>query len=63
MKLFVKIMYQFENMLALMLQLDRINRNIMFAFILILSGWFSVAQSAEILTEKPVNLGEKLEFK
>lgn len=51
-------------MLALMLQVSVCTkRKIMFAFILLLGGWFSDAQPPKVLTEKPVNLGEKLEYK
>lgn len=51
-------------MLALMLQpVLKFNLKRMFTLILILGGWFSEAQPPELLNEKPVNLGEKLEFK
>ncbi|MCP4456823.1 MAG: DUF3108 domain-containing protein [Cytophagales bacterium] len=51
-------------MLALMLY-DKweLNMKNMLTFILIIGSWFSEAQPTRLLNEKPVNLGEKLEFK
>ncbi len=51
-------------MLALMLQrLVKSNIKMMLAFVLLIGSWMSDAQPPKLLNKKPVNLGEKLEFK
>ena len=61
---FERITFRSDSMLALMLRpLMKFNLKHMLALILFFCGWFSEAQSPKLLSEKPVNLGEKLEFK
>ena len=64
MTLLVKTTFWFKRILALMLPLLlKFNIKRMFALIFILTGWFSEAQPPKLLHVKPINLGEKLEFK